>query len=47
MQSLAITSSVREIVNVERYESKLFEPSKQLIELQGSFHAWILGNLGL
>ena len=47
MASLAITSSVREIVNVERYESKLFEPSKQLLELQGSFHAWILGNLGL
>jgi branched-subunit amino acid aminotransferase/4-amino-4-deoxychorismate lyase len=47
MASLAITSSVREIVNVERYESKLFEPSKQLLELQGCFHAWILGNLGL
>jgi branched-chain amino acid aminotransferase len=46
-KSLAITSSVREIVNVERYESKLFELSKELTELQGSFHAWILGNLGI
>jgi branched-chain amino acid aminotransferase len=47
MKYLAITSSVREIVSVQRYESKLFAPSKELLELQGSFHAWILGNLGL
>ena len=47
MKSLAITSSVREIVNVERFESKLFGPSRELVELQASFHAWILGNLGL
>ena len=44
--ALALTSSVREIVPIERYESKLFGPSKQLEELRDSFHAWILGNLG-
>jgi len=45
MKAVAITSSVREIVPVERYESKLFGPSKELNELRDSFHAWILGNL--
>lgn len=44
-EALAITSSVREIVPIERYESKLFGPSKELDELRDSFHAWILGNL--
>lgn len=43
--ALALTSSVREIVPIERYESKLFGPSKELDELRDSFHAWILGNL--
>lgn len=47
MQALAITSSVREIVMVERYESKLFGFSKESQELKDSFHAWILGNLGM
>lgn len=45
IQAMAITSSVREIVPIERYESKLFGPSKELDELRDSFHAWILGNL--
>ena len=44
-EALAVTSSVREIVPIERYESKLFGPSKELDELRDSFHAWILGNL--
>ena len=43
--AIALTSSVREIVPIERYESKLFEPSKELDQLRDSFHAWILGNL--
>lgn len=47
VQALAITSSVREVVAIERLESKLFPPSQELSELQGSFHAWILGNLGV
>lgn len=45
VNALAITSSVREIVGIERYGSKLFGPSKELDELRHSFHAWILGNL--
>lgn len=44
-EALAVTSSVREIVPIERYESKLFGPSKELDGLRNSFHAWILGNL--
>ena len=45
VQALAITSSVREIVPVEKYESKLFALSKPLNLLRDSFHAWVLGNL--
>lgn len=45
VSAIALTSSVREIVPIERYESKLFEPSKELDQLRDSFHAWILGNL--
>ena len=45
VQALAITSSVREIVPVEKCQSKLFAPSKQLNVLRDSFHSWVLGNL--
>jgi branched-subunit amino acid aminotransferase/4-amino-4-deoxychorismate lyase len=45
MKAVAITSSVREIVRIERYGSKLLGPSKEFDELRDSFHAWILGNL--
>ena len=45
VEAIALTSSVREIVRIESYESKLFGPSKQVDQLRASFHAWILGNL--
>lgn len=45
-ESIAITSSVREIVEIERFESKFFEPSQLLRELKTSFHQWILDKLG-
>lgn len=41
----AITSSVREIVEIERFDSKFFEPSQPLKLLQTSFHRWILDKL--
>ncbi len=47
VNALAITSSVREIVGVERYESNFYSHSQQVIELQDSFSAWILGKLSL
>lgn len=46
VNAVAITSSVREVIAIARYESKLFGASKQLEDLRGSFHAWVLGNLG-
>ena len=45
VEAAAITSSVREIVEIERFESKLFEPSQALNELRTSFHRWILDKL--
>lgn len=45
VEALALTSSVREIVAVERYEGNLYPTSKPLQELQASFHEWILGKL--
>jgi branched-chain amino acid aminotransferase len=45
VDSAAITSSVREIVEIERFESKFFEPSQPLKELRTSFHRWILDKL--
>lgn len=47
VSALALTSSVREIVGVERYESNFYSHSQQVIELQGSFNAWILGKLSV
>jgi len=44
-EAIAITSSVREIVEIERFESKFFEPSQSLRELKASFHQWILDKL--
>jgi branched-subunit amino acid aminotransferase/4-amino-4-deoxychorismate lyase len=45
VDAAAITSSVREIVEIERFESKFFEPSQPLNELRTSFHRWILDKL--
>ena len=45
VDAAAITSSVREIVEIVRFESKFFEPSQSLKELQASFHRWILDKL--
>lgn len=45
VRALALTSSVREIVAIERYESNLYPTSQPLQELQASFHAWVLGKL--
>ena len=45
VHAAAITSSVREIVEIVRFESKFFEPSQLLKELQASFHQWILDKL--
>lgn len=47
VSALAITSSVREIVGVERYESNFYSHSQAVKELQDSFSAWILGKLAL
>jgi branched-subunit amino acid aminotransferase/4-amino-4-deoxychorismate lyase len=47
VSALAITSSVREIVGVERYESNFYSHSQAIRELQDSFSAWILGKLAL
>ncbi len=44
-QALAITSSLREVVAVERYEGKLYPSSKLVLPLQTSFHAWVLDKL--
>lgn len=44
-EAIAVTSSVREIVEIERFESKFFEPSQSLRELKTSFHQWILDKL--
>ena len=45
VDALAITSSVREIVGIERYEDHRYSHSSNLEELRASFHSWILGNL--
>jgi len=45
VDAAAITSSVREVVEIERFESKFFEPSQPLNELRTSFHQWILDKL--
>jgi branched-chain amino acid aminotransferase len=45
VDAAAITSSVREIVEIERFESKFFEPSQPLKSLRTSFHRWILDKL--
>jgi branched-chain amino acid aminotransferase len=47
VSALAITSSVREIVGVERYEGNFYSHSQAVRELQDSFSAWILGKLAL
>jgi branched-subunit amino acid aminotransferase/4-amino-4-deoxychorismate lyase len=47
VSALAITSSVREIVGVERYESNFYSDSQAVRDLQDSFSAWILGKLAL
>jgi branched-subunit amino acid aminotransferase/4-amino-4-deoxychorismate lyase len=47
VSALAITSSVREIVGVERYEGNFYSHSQEVRELQDSFSAWILGKLAL
>ena len=45
VSALAITSSVREIVGVERYESNFYSNFQQVKDLQDSFSAWIFGKL--
>ena len=47
VEAVAITSSVREIVGVERYERNFYSHSQKIEELQDSFGAWILGKLAL
>ena len=44
-QAIAVISSLREIVAVERYESNLYPSSQQLRELQASFGKWIRDNI--
>ena len=44
-EALAITSSLREVVPVERYESNFYPSSKLVSPLQTSFHGWILDKL--
>ena len=46
-QAVAVISSLREIVAVERYESNLYPSSKQLRELQASFGNWIRDSISL
>lgn len=45
--ALGLVSSLREIVSVERYESNLYPYSQSLVDLQSSFHAWVMAKLGL
>ena len=47
VQGLALTSSLREIVGIERYEGNLYPTSKELKQLQTSFSSWVLGKLAL
>jgi branched-chain amino acid aminotransferase len=47
VEGLALVSSLREIVQVERYESKFYPSSKSLTQLQSSFHSWIRSKLCL
>jgi branched-subunit amino acid aminotransferase/4-amino-4-deoxychorismate lyase len=45
VDGLALTSSVREIVGVQAFESHLYSNSQQIDALSSAFHSWILGNL--
>ena len=45
VDGLALTSSVREIVGVQAFESHLYSNSQPIDTLTSSFHSWILGNL--
>ena len=45
VDGLALSSSVREIVGVQAFESHLYSNSQPIEVLTSSFHSWILGNL--
>jgi branched-chain amino acid aminotransferase len=45
VDGLALTSSVREIVGVQAFESHLYSNSQPIDALSSAFHSWILGNL--
>ena len=45
VDGLALTSSVREIVGVQAFESHLYSNSQSIDALSSSFHSCILGNL--
>ena len=45
VDGLALSSSVREIVGVQAFESHLYSNSQVIDALASSFHSWILGNL--
>ena len=46
-KSVALTSSLREIQNVEEVDGKIFLNSRETEALKIQFHSWILGNLAL
>lgn len=43
--AVAAISSLREIQEIKAIDGKVFPSSRELLELQASFSAWILGNL--